>query len=347
MLDYLRNLTKSKEEKRQEALNAYLDDALAPEQRQQVESDLAQDEGQRAELDRMRLLQQQMRQLPQRRVRRNFTLDPALYGRPQREPLIQAYPMLRTATVLAAFVFIFAITANLFLNGSAGMMSGAEPVAMQAESHEAVIAEAVVEEAEAEPRGMDAESMEEAEADTMAMNAESMEEAEADSMAMDAESMEEAEEAPLIAEEMAVAPEFEMPVDKAELVLEQVEMESEDAVPLERAAPAEEPKAVSPVENGALAVMPTLVAEGTVGAELAVELQSEPMALATERAEQPDSRSADVTSAGEEVGVSVSEVQDQVDNGSFWVNNMGLIVLLLGMIFVVFFVLTLLARRRL
>jgi hypothetical protein len=347
MLDYLRNLTKSKEEKRQEALNAYLDDVLAPGQRQQVESDLAHDAGQRAELDQMLLLQQQMRQLPQRRVRRNFTLDPALYGRPQREPLIQAYPALRTATVLAAFVFIFAIAANLFLNGSAGMMSGAEPVALQAESHEAVIAEAVVEEVEADSMAMDAASMEEAGADSMAMDAASMEEAEADSMVMGAELIEEAAEAPLIAEEIAVNPEFEMPADEAELALEQVEMGSEAAVPMESEEPPEEPKAVSPVENGALAVMPTMVAEETAGAELAVELQSAPRAVATESTEQPGSRLAEVTAAGEEVSGGVGEIQAQGDDGSFWTNRLGLFVLLLGIVLVVLIVMTLLARRRL
>ena len=308
MLDYLRNLTKSEEEKRQETLNAYLDDALALGQRQQVESDLAQDEGQRAELDQMRLIQQQMRQLPQRRVRRNFTLDPALYGRPQREPLIQAYPVLRTATVLAAFIFIFALAANLFLNGTAGTMSSAEPVAMLEESQEAVIAEAAVEEAAAD-------------------------------------SMEEAAEAPLIAEEMAVDPEFEMPADEAEPALEQLEMESEAAVPLESAASPEEPKAVGPAENGALAVMPTMVAERTAEAEPAAELQAAPMAVATEPAEQLGSRSAEVTGAGEDV--SVSEVQAQGDKGSFWVNSLDLIVLLLGIVFVILIVLTLLARHRL
>src|SRR5210317_1377019 len=97
MLDYLRNLTKSEEEKRQEALNAYLDGALTPKQRQKMDSDLAHDEALRVELEQIHLLKQQIHRLPQRRVRRNFTLDPALYGRPRREPLVQAYPVLRTA----------------------------------------------------------------------------------------------------------------------------------------------------------------------------------------------------------------------------------------------------------
>jgi hypothetical protein len=315
MLDYLRNLTKSEEEKQQETLNAYLDDALTPEQRKQVESNLAHDEGQRAELDQMRLLQQQMRQLPQRRVRRNFTLDPALFGRPQREPLVQAYPVLRTATVLAAFVFIFALAANLFLNGAADMMPSAEPVAMETESQEAVIAEAAAEEVVE------------------------------DSMVTAAESIEKAADVPLITEEVAVDPRFEMPADEAEAALEQLEMESEAAVPLDSAPPPDEPRAVGPAENGELAVLPTIVAEGTAGAELAAELQPAPMVVATEPAEQLGLRSAEVTEAEEDV--SASEIQAQGDRGSFWANRMGLIVVFLGIVFVILIVLTLLARRRL
>jgi hypothetical protein len=88
-----------------------------------------------------------------------------------------------------------------------------------------------------------------------------------------------------------------------------------------------------------------MVAEGTAGTEPAAELQPAPMVVATEPAEQLGSRSAEVTGAGE--AVSVSEIQAQGDNGSFWVNSMGLIVLLLGIVFVILIVLTLLARRRL
>ncbi len=153
MLDYLRNLTKSNEEKRQEALSAYLDDALAPEQRGQVEQRSGAMRALRAELDQMRLLKQQMRQMPQRQVRRNFTLDPALYGRPRREPLVQAYPVLRTATVLAAFFFIFALAANLFLGGTAGMAPAAEPVMVESDMGEELLAEAAVEESAADSSG--------------------------------------------------------------------------------------------------------------------------------------------------------------------------------------------------
>jgi anti-sigma factor RsiW len=123
MFDYLRNLTKSAEEKQQEALNAYLDDALSPQERQQFEQRLARDADLRLEVEQRRTLQMQMRQMPRRRVPRNFTLDPAVYGRPQRQPLFEFYPVMRAATVLTALFFILALGADLFLTGQGGLAS--------------------------------------------------------------------------------------------------------------------------------------------------------------------------------------------------------------------------------
>lgn len=128
MFDFLRNLMKSAQEKRQEALNAYLDDALTPRQRQHFEEQLAQEPELRAELAQLRLIKQQLRQLPSRSVPRNFTLDPARYGRPQRQPLLQLYPALRVATVLTAFFFILAVAAEVVTSG-AGVPAIADVVA--------------------------------------------------------------------------------------------------------------------------------------------------------------------------------------------------------------------------
>ena len=114
MFDFLRNLTKSAEEKHQERVHAYLDEALTPRQRQQFEQDMAQDSGLQAEIDHLRLLKQQLRQLPRRPVPRSFTLDPALYGRPARQPLFQFYPVLQGATVLTALFFMLALSLSLF-----------------------------------------------------------------------------------------------------------------------------------------------------------------------------------------------------------------------------------------
>jgi hypothetical protein len=136
MFDLLRNLTKSVEEKQQEALNAYLDDALSPQERRQFEQQLTRDADLRREVEQRRALQTQMRQMPRRRVPRNFTLDPAVYGRPQRQPLFQLYPVMRTAAVLTAIFFILAIGADLFLAGQSNLAvssSAPQGVAMATE----------------------------------------------------------------------------------------------------------------------------------------------------------------------------------------------------------------------
>lgn len=122
MFDFLRNLTKSAEEKRQETIAAYLDEALTNRARQQFEQEMAQDETLRLAVEQLLLIKQSLRQLPQREVPRNFILDPAQYGRPARQPWVQAYPVLRAATAMTAFFLIFAFAAGIFTN-----LGGAEP----------------------------------------------------------------------------------------------------------------------------------------------------------------------------------------------------------------------------
>ena len=150
MFDFVRNLTKSAAERQQEALNAYLDDALTPRARQQFERLLAQDADLRLELEQRRVLKEQLRQLPRRRVPRHFTLDPARYGRPQRQPLFQFYPALRAATVLTAFFFILTVAANVFL---AGLPGGAAAPEMLTVADEAAQEVALEEQAAEEPVG--------------------------------------------------------------------------------------------------------------------------------------------------------------------------------------------------
>ena len=153
MFDYLRNLTKSDAEKHQEALNAYLDNALTSKEKQRFEQHLAQNPDLQAQLSQIRSLKQQMRGLPQRRVPRNFMLDPQKYGRPQSAFLIQAYPFLRTATALTAFFFVFAIAATIFLGGLnsesvAETASMAAPIPESSNIVELPFEETVVEEGE-------------------------------------------------------------------------------------------------------------------------------------------------------------------------------------------------------
>ncbi len=110
------NLGKSEKEQQQEMLSAYLDNALPSAERARFEQQLALDDGLQDELTEMRMWQRQMRSLPARRVPRNFTLDPALYGRPQRRPLASAYPLLRMATAFTAVLLVIALAANMFLD---------------------------------------------------------------------------------------------------------------------------------------------------------------------------------------------------------------------------------------
>jgi len=147
MFDFLRDLTKSAEEKHQERVHAYLDDALTPRQRQQFEQEMAQDSGLQAEIDHLRLLKQQLRQLPGRPVPRSFTLDPALYGRPARQPLFQFYPVLQGATVLTALFFMVTLSLSLISQPE----SASAPVASAPQALEAPEAETVEEPMREEP----------------------------------------------------------------------------------------------------------------------------------------------------------------------------------------------------
>ena len=117
MFDFIRNLGRSEEQRQQEALSAYLDGELASDEIALVEKELASDGDLRNELAEMQNWKSEMRSLPTRRVPRNFTLDPALYGRPQRRPFARAYPVLRTATAVTAFLFVIALAINLYRGG--------------------------------------------------------------------------------------------------------------------------------------------------------------------------------------------------------------------------------------
>ena len=75
MFDFLRDFGKSEEEKRQEALTAYLDDVLTPAERERFEQLLASDEALRASLEEQRLIQASMRRLPRVRAPRRNARD--------------------------------------------------------------------------------------------------------------------------------------------------------------------------------------------------------------------------------------------------------------------------------
>lgn len=133
MFDLLRHLGKSDAEKRQEAISAYLDNALSDRRRQEFERLLAVDADLRQELAAQQQIRRQMQALPQRAVPRSFTLDPAVYGAPRKEPLVQAYPVLRAATALTAFFFVVALALSLYtVNGASSDMVSMAPAAQEA-----------------------------------------------------------------------------------------------------------------------------------------------------------------------------------------------------------------------
>lgn len=174
MMDFLRNLTKSAEEKQQEQLTAYLDNALPPRQRQQFEQELAQNAQLQAQVEQQRRLKEQLRGLARRRVPRNFTLDLAKYGRPQSQPLLQLYPTLRVATALNA-LFLIAVLVLGLLNSNAtptfnvSQEQAAAPVAMEesaefdAQSEAAIAVTMEAEEVAAEDEGATANDATESE----------------------------------------------------------------------------------------------------------------------------------------------------------------------------------------
>ncbi len=113
MMGFLRNLTKSDQEKRQELLTAYLDDILSLKDIQRFEQQLQSDEALRRDLEQQRNIKEAMAQLPRLRAPRSFTLDPSLYGKPSPQRGLNLYPAVRTATVLAMFVFIALVSIDV------------------------------------------------------------------------------------------------------------------------------------------------------------------------------------------------------------------------------------------
>lgn len=121
MFDFIKNWFNSTEEKEWERLNAYLDGALSPEERVAVERQVNENSRLQTQLEDLQFIKSSLRQLPQKKAPRNFVLDPAVYGRQRRpaepvpSPGARLYPALQTATIMAAFFFLLALMAELFL----------------------------------------------------------------------------------------------------------------------------------------------------------------------------------------------------------------------------------------
>jgi hypothetical protein len=93
-----------------EKLSAYLDGQLKPSELARLESRLKTEPELATILQDLRQTRRLLRQLPQRRAPRNFTLTPKMVG--QRPPLPRTYPVFRFATVLATLLLFFTFVTN-------------------------------------------------------------------------------------------------------------------------------------------------------------------------------------------------------------------------------------------
>jgi hypothetical protein len=135
MMGFLRKLTKSNKDQRQELITAYLDDAMSANEKLRFEEMLKSDAELLAELEMQRNIKAAMADLPRLRAPRSFTLDPALYGKPV-AAYGMLYPALRTATVFAMILFIALVSIDLFAPGR----SSDSMVASRSEETAAMIA---------------------------------------------------------------------------------------------------------------------------------------------------------------------------------------------------------------
>lgn len=129
MFDWLRNIRQSAEEKQQERLNAYLDNALSPQERERLEQEMSQDASLRRAVEQLRQIKLAVRQMPRVAVPRNFTLSPAQVSQPIRPARLVWQPALSLATVVAA-VFLVSV---LLLERVTLSSSQEVPVSMSAE----------------------------------------------------------------------------------------------------------------------------------------------------------------------------------------------------------------------
>lgn len=116
-----------------ELLSEYLDGRLKPPESTKLESRLASNPDLQKALDDLRLARGLLRQLPQRRTPRNFTLTPKMAG--IKAPVPRAYPAFRLATVLAALLFLITFAVNGIVPFGASHLSAAQAPAAQAPAY--------------------------------------------------------------------------------------------------------------------------------------------------------------------------------------------------------------------
>lgn len=103
-----------------EKLSAYLDGQLKPSEKAGLESRLQSEPELASVLKELRQMRSLLRQLPQRRAPRNFTLTPKMVG--LKPPLPRTYPAFRFATVLATLLLFFTFATNFMAPRLANMV---------------------------------------------------------------------------------------------------------------------------------------------------------------------------------------------------------------------------------
>lgn len=99
-----------------EALSAYLDNQLGKQEYQQLETRLSAEGDLQKALDELRKTRQLLRSIPKYRAPRSFALTPAMVGIKNRGSSQQgAFTMLRLASFLATFFFLFITVGSLIV----------------------------------------------------------------------------------------------------------------------------------------------------------------------------------------------------------------------------------------
>ena len=106
-----------------EQLSALLDEKLNPADAARLQKQLENNPELRAIYEDLRQTRYLLRQLPQRRAPRNFTLKPSAVG--VRPPLPRIFPVFRLASALASILLFFSLATNATLPRLANMANSA------------------------------------------------------------------------------------------------------------------------------------------------------------------------------------------------------------------------------
>jgi anti-sigma factor RsiW len=112
-----------------EWLSAYLDDALNAGERAALETRLKADAALSAGLKQLEATRAMLRRAPQRRVRRNFTLSPAMAG--QRQPATGGWNSFSLVSAMASLLLVVVLAGDLWANGALAF-GAAAPAAEEA-----------------------------------------------------------------------------------------------------------------------------------------------------------------------------------------------------------------------